>query len=132
MTDWSADPWFAEHAWVAPRVGETRRSWFKSLRPHALSFGPLPGLTNVLDHTVQVGQEPPSGGTGLGDRWLAVVAVGWSPPSRSALPSTLPELASFEGFIGLRNFGRAEDPRVRAPSPSNIRSEEHTSELQSR
>src|SRR3989442_7696970 len=35
MTDWSADPWFAEHAWVAPRVGETRRSGFKSLRPHA-------------------------------------------------------------------------------------------------
>src|SRR5437867_5993576 len=38
MTDWSADPWFARHAWVAPRVGETRRSGFKSLRPHAL-FG---------------------------------------------------------------------------------------------
>src|SRR2546422_3197596 len=38
MTDWSADPWFAEHAWVAPRVGETRRSGFKSLRPHALSL----------------------------------------------------------------------------------------------
>src|SRR5438309_11714952 len=37
MTDWSADPWFAEHAWVAPRVGETRRSGFKSLRPHAFS-----------------------------------------------------------------------------------------------
>src|SRR3989442_1134761 len=54
MTDWSADPWFAEHAWVAPRVGETRRSGFKSLRPHALSFGPLPGLADVLDHTVQV------------------------------------------------------------------------------
>src|SRR5713101_6618281 len=38
MTDWSADPWFAEHAWVAPRVGETRRSGFKSLRPHAFSL----------------------------------------------------------------------------------------------
>jgi len=38
MTDWSADPWFAEHAWVAPRVGETRRSGFKSLRPHAFSI----------------------------------------------------------------------------------------------
>src|SRR5438309_4988041 len=36
MTDWSADPWFAQHAWVAPRVGETRRSGFKSLRPHLL------------------------------------------------------------------------------------------------
>src|SRR5947208_6752059 len=36
MTDWSADPWFAQHAWVAPRVGETRRSGFKSLRPHSL------------------------------------------------------------------------------------------------
>src|SRR5437773_12444129 len=35
MTDWSADPWFAQHAWVAPRVGETRRSGFKSLRPHS-------------------------------------------------------------------------------------------------
>src|SRR5437660_6977276 len=39
MTDWSADPWFAQHAWVAPRVGETRRSGFKSLRPHSTSTG---------------------------------------------------------------------------------------------
>jgi len=38
MTDWSADPWFAQHAWVAPRVGETRRSGFKSLRPHSSSL----------------------------------------------------------------------------------------------
>src|SRR2546422_3869829 len=41
MTDWSADPWFAEHAWVAPRVGEPRRSGFKSLRPHAFSIPPI-------------------------------------------------------------------------------------------
>src|SRR3989454_4855311 len=40
MTDWSADPWFAEHAWVAPRVGKTRLSGFKSLRPHAFSIPP--------------------------------------------------------------------------------------------
>src|SRR6266581_1690448 len=39
MTDWSADPWFAQHAWVAPRVGETRRSGFKALRPHSTSTG---------------------------------------------------------------------------------------------
>ena len=39
MTDWSADPWFAQHAWVAPRVGEPRRSGFKSLRPHSTSNG---------------------------------------------------------------------------------------------
>src|SRR6266704_1542837 len=45
MTDWSADPWFARHAWVAPRVGETRRSGFKSLRPHVFPAEPrtVPG-----------------------------------------------------------------------------------------